>query len=102
MTRAGIWRTSQGNGADHGRYLWYRPGNRGGVRDRGASLVLAGRRERERHESLRIVRQAGGEAIFVPSDVTVEDDVLRTVATAVDTYGTLDYSIVGRNIIGLK
>ena len=56
----------------------------------GALLVLAGRREGEGRRTLALVRDAGGDGTFVPTDVTVADDVRRVVAVAVDAYGRLD------------
>jgi NAD(P)-dependent dehydrogenase (short-subunit alcohol dehydrogenase family) len=56
----------------------------------GALLVLAGRREGEGRRTLALVRDAGSDGTFVPTDVTVSDDVRRVVAVAVDAYGRLD------------
>jgi NAD(P)-dependent dehydrogenase (short-subunit alcohol dehydrogenase family) len=56
----------------------------------GALLVLAGRREGEGRRTLALVRDAGSDGTFVPTDVTVADDVRRVVAVAVDAYGRLD------------
>ncbi|WP_249998788.1 SDR family oxidoreductase [Actinoplanes sp. M2I2] len=57
---------------------------------RGASVVLAARRG-ERIDALAAsLREAGGRAIAVPTDVTVLDDVHRLVRSAVDEFGRLD------------
>ncbi len=56
----------------------------------GARLVVAGRREKEIEETARQAREAGGEAIAVPADVTSEDSVKALVAKTVATYGRLD------------
>lgn len=55
----------------------------------GAKVVIADRSERG-NEVVAAIRQAGGEAIFVPTDVTQEADVQRVVQQAVATYGRLD------------
>ena len=57
---------------------------------RGASVVLAARR-RERIDALAAsIRDAGGRAIAVPTDVAVLDDVRRLVRSSVDEFGRLD------------
>lgn len=63
----------------------------------GAKVVLAGRRERELEETGSAAREAGGEAIACPADVTREADVAGVVATALDRFGRLD---VGFNAAG--
>jgi NAD(P)-dependent dehydrogenase (short-subunit alcohol dehydrogenase family) len=54
----------------------------------GAKVVIAGRSNAE--ETLRRIKAAGGEAIFVKADVSKAEDVQRIVKTTVDTYGRLD------------
>ncbi len=56
----------------------------------GGRVVLGARRKEEGDRVVEEIRAAGGEAVFVPTDVTVEADVERLVAAAVDTYGGLD------------
>ena len=57
---------------------------------RGASVVLAARRS-ERIDALTAsIRDAGGRAIAVPTDVAVLDDVRRLVRSSVDEFGRLD------------
>ena len=41
----------------------------------GASVVVAARREAESEETVRLIRDAGGEAIAVRTDVAVASDV---------------------------
>jgi len=43
-------------------------------------------------ETVSLIRQAGGEAIFVRCDVSREEDVEALVAKAVEVYGSLDYA----------
>ncbi|THF60411.1 SDR family oxidoreductase [Pseudothauera rhizosphaerae] len=43
-------------------------------------------------ETLALVKQAGGEGIFVPTDVTNAAEVKRLVDTTVETYGRLDFA----------
>ena len=50
-----------------------------------ADIVVDGGEETE-----RIIRDSGGEAIFVKTDVTVASQVEALINTAVQTYGRLD------------
>jgi NAD(P)-dependent dehydrogenase (short-subunit alcohol dehydrogenase family) len=54
----------------------------------GAKVVIAGRSNAD--ETLRRIKEAGGEALFVKADVSREADVQRIVKTAVERYGRLD------------
>ena len=56
----------------------------------GAKVVAAARR-RERGEALvRELREAGGECVFVPTDVAIVDDCRRAVEAAINAFGRLD------------
>ena len=46
----------------------------------------------------RIIEQAGGEAIAVPCDVTVEDDNRRMVAETVEAFGHLDILVANAGL----
>ncbi len=41
-------------------------------------------------ETLRMIKEAGGESIFVKADISKVEDVKRMIRAAVDTYGKLD------------
>ena len=56
----------------------------------GANVVVAGRREHEGAEAVREIEAAGGEATFVRTDVTSEEQVAALMDAAVTTYGGLD------------
>jgi NAD(P)-dependent dehydrogenase (short-subunit alcohol dehydrogenase family) len=43
-------------------------------------------------ETVRLIKEAGGEATFVKCDVTSESDVEAMVAKAVELYGSLDFA----------
>jgi NAD(P)-dependent dehydrogenase (short-subunit alcohol dehydrogenase family) len=58
----------------------------------GAKIVVSGRREREGQETVDIIKKAGGEAIFVKTDIAKEQDVRAMVEKTVATYGHLDYA----------
>ena len=55
-----------------------------------AKVVVVGRRIDEGEETVRLIKEAGGEAIFVQADVTKEADVEAMVDKAVDVFGRLD------------
>jgi NAD(P)-dependent dehydrogenase (short-subunit alcohol dehydrogenase family) len=56
----------------------------------GARVVIANRNAERGEEAARAVREAGGQASFVPTDVTREEDCRGLVAAAVREYGRLD------------
>ena len=56
----------------------------------GAKVVVAGRRETEGQAVIAEISAAGGEAIFVRTDVTQEAEVEALVAKTVATYGRID------------
>lgn len=56
----------------------------------GAKVVVNCRTAETGEETVRMIRKAGGEAIFVSADVSKAEDVKRMIKTAVDTYGKLD------------
>jgi NAD(P)-dependent dehydrogenase (short-subunit alcohol dehydrogenase family) len=56
----------------------------------GAAVVLAGRRKAVGDAAAEQIRTSGGTALFVPTDVTVEQDVAALVATTVREFGRLD------------
>jgi len=56
----------------------------------GAKVVVAGRRETEGNETVKLVQDAGGEARFIQADVTKEDDIRRLVDETVKAHGRLD------------
>lgn len=57
---------------------------------RGASVVLAARREKELSGIVESIRASGGTASAVRADVTREPDVEAMVAFVLDTYGRID------------
>ena len=56
----------------------------------GAKVVVAANREKEGEQTVRSIKAASGEAIFVKVDVTTAADVEKAVKTAVNKYGKLD------------
>lgn len=58
----------------------------------GASVVVVARRVDKGEESVHLVKEAGGEAVFVQADVTKASDLEAMVQKTVETYGRLDYA----------
>jgi NAD(P)-dependent dehydrogenase (short-subunit alcohol dehydrogenase family) len=59
----------------------------------GAKVTVAGRRASEGEETVRLIKEAGSDAIFVKTDVAIENDVRSLVEKTVDTFGRLDYAV---------
>lgn len=58
----------------------------------GAKVVVAGRRETEGAEVVATIKAAGGEAIFVKTDVSVEADAKNLVEKTLAAFGRLDFA----------
>lgn len=56
----------------------------------GARVVIANRSVETGRSAETAIREAGGEVLFVPTDITREEDCRRLVETAVERYGKLD------------
>ena len=56
----------------------------------GAKVVVAARREHEGSETVRLIREAGGEATFLQTDVSRSDEISTLIETTIKTYGRLD------------
>lgn len=56
----------------------------------GAKVVLCGRREDAGQETVRMIRDAGGEGTFMRADVSKSADVENLVARTVELHGRLD------------
>ncbi len=58
----------------------------------GAKVVVVARREDKGQETVRLVQDAGGEALFEQTDVTKASEVEAMVQKTLETYGRLDYA----------
>ncbi|MBE6007650.1 MAG: glucose 1-dehydrogenase [Lachnospiraceae bacterium] len=56
----------------------------------GAKVVAAGRSVEKGNSLVDEIKAAGGEAIYVPTDVLKEEDLDNLVKAAIDTYGRID------------
>lgn len=57
-----------------------------------AKVVVVARREDKGQETVRLVQEAGSEAVFVQADVTKAADVEAMVKKVLQIYGRLDYA----------
>ena len=66
----------------------------------GAKVVVAARRMSESEQTVREIKQQGGEAIFVQTNVSNHDSIRAMVAKTIDTYGRLDCAFNNAGIAG--
>ena len=67
---------------------------------KGASVVIAARRETEGTAAAEQIVSEGGNAIFIKTDVTDEAQVKNMVDQTISTYGRLDYAFNNAGILG--
>ncbi len=65
----------------------------------GAKVVLSGRREAIGNRNVQTIIEAGGEALFVKTDITIEEEVKRMVRTTMTTYGRIDILVNNAGIL---
>ena len=58
----------------------------------GAKVTVAARRSKEGEETVRLIKEAGSDGIFVKTDVANENDVRSLVEKTVKQYNRLDYA----------
>jgi NAD(P)-dependent dehydrogenase (short-subunit alcohol dehydrogenase family) len=66
----------------------------------GAKVVVAGRRENEGNETIDLIRAAGGDGLFVKSDVSRAGEVAALVQKTVEKFGRLDVAFNNAGIEG--
>jgi len=69
--------------------------------ERGAKVAVAARREREGKETLEMIKKAGGEAMFVQTDVRIASQVENMVQQTVKKYGRLDIAFNNAGVGGI-
>jgi NAD(P)-dependent dehydrogenase (short-subunit alcohol dehydrogenase family) len=68
----------------------------------GANVVVAARRIPESEEVVATIQQEGGDALFVPTDVSHSTAVQRLIETTLATYGRLDWACNNAAIEGIR
>jgi len=66
----------------------------------GAKVMMAARRVAEGKETVAMIKETGGEANFVQTDVTKTTEVEALIAACVTNYGGLDYAVNNAGIEG--
>lgn len=68
--------------------------------EQGIRVVLVDYDAQLGNESLSLVKERGGEGIFVQADVSKNADVEKYVATAIETYGSIDVFFNNAGVLG--
>lgn len=66
----------------------------------GARVVIAARRGKESEETAALIKQQGGEAIFIQTDISQPQQVEHMVKTTLDTFGRLDFAFNNAGVLG--
>jgi NAD(P)-dependent dehydrogenase (short-subunit alcohol dehydrogenase family) len=68
---------------------------------RGARVVVSDRNDEGGHETVRLITEQGGQAMYIHCDVTQEDQVNALIAKTVEAYGSLDAAVNNAGIGGI-
>lgn len=66
----------------------------------GARVIVASRRTEESAETVALIHAAGGDAMFVKTDVTKAADVEELVRRSVERYGALNFAFNNAGVEG--
>jgi NAD(P)-dependent dehydrogenase (short-subunit alcohol dehydrogenase family) len=66
----------------------------------GATVVVAGRRDHEGAETVKLIEAAGGKGKFIKADVVHENEIAALVQQTVETFGRLDIAFNNAGIEG--
>lgn len=66
----------------------------------GARVVVASRRSEESAETVSLIKAAGGDAVYVKTDVTKAAEVEELIRSAVERYGALNFAFNNAGIEG--
>ncbi len=70
--------------------------------ERGANIVLAGRREDALFETQAGVNIAGADSLIIPTDVTSPEQIDHLIAESVHTFGTIDILVNSAGVGSIK
>ena len=59
----------------------------------GASVVIAARREDKGQKVVEDIKNNGGEALFIRTDVTRQADIVALINSTIDKFGQLDCAV---------
>jgi NAD(P)-dependent dehydrogenase (short-subunit alcohol dehydrogenase family) len=68
----------------------------------GAKVVVAGRREKEGQDTVKAITDAGGEAMFVATNIAKANEVESLIETAAKRYGSIDVLINNAGVAIIK
>jgi NAD(P)-dependent dehydrogenase (short-subunit alcohol dehydrogenase family) len=66
----------------------------------GAKVVVAGRRTAEGNATVKTITDAGGEALFIKTDVTHEEEISALIAQTLSRFGRLDIAFNNAGVEG--
>lgn len=69
--------------------------------EEGAKVVVAGRDSEAGHEVVNGIKERGGEALFVKTDVSRQEENRRLVEAALEAFGSLDIIVANAGMLGL-
>ncbi|MBC7927631.1 MAG: SDR family NAD(P)-dependent oxidoreductase [Bryobacteraceae bacterium] len=58
----------------------------------GARVVVASRRAKEGEETVDLIKENGGDGMFIATDVTREESLQTMVKKSMDTFGRIDFA----------
>lgn len=65
----------------------------------GARVVVSGRREMEGEESVTLIEKAGGQGLFIKTDVSSEEEIAALVSGTIAYFGRLDIAFNNAGIL---
>ena len=65
----------------------------------GAKVVIAARRAQKGEEAMNMIKEAGGEGIFIKTDVSQSSEVEAMVKMTVETFGRLDCAFNNAGVV---
>ena len=66
----------------------------------GARVVVAARREDKEQKVVADIKNDGGEALFIKTDVTKKADILALINSTIDKFGRLDCAVNNAGVTG--
>jgi NAD(P)-dependent dehydrogenase (short-subunit alcohol dehydrogenase family) len=67
----------------------------------GANVVVAGRRDPEGEQTIKLIRENGGDGLFVRTDVSKPSDVESVIQKTVERFGRLDVAFNNAGVEGV-